>query len=168
MKNIINEVYKNNIKRCLDAKTKWLGSKYEVVKYLSTTDKGNFGEDFTTELLNEIGYDAERVNGGIGDFDILIKKMNIKLEHKLATEDVHDSFQFNALDKDKKYDYVFCLGVSPNEILFNIYPKSDVKKLTTRMTKAEGGYKMTVRNFNMIPLTVENLKDKMKELIRNV
>lgn len=168
METLINEVYRKNITRCLDAKTKWIGSKYEVVKYLSTTDKGNFGEEFTTELLNKIEYDAERVNGGIGDFDILIKKANIKLEHKMATEDVNDSFQFNALDKNKNYDYVFCLGVAPNEIFFNIYPKSDVIKLTTKMTKAYGGYKMTVRNYNMIPLTVENLKDQLKELIKNV
>lgn len=168
MENLINEIYTKNITRCLNAKTKWSGSKYESVKYLTNTDKGNFGEDFTTELLNEIEYDAERVNKGIGDFDILIKRANIKLEHKLATEDVNDCFQFNGLDKNKNYDYVFCLGVTPNEIFFNIYPKSDVIKLTTKMSKAGGGYKITVRNCNMIPLTAETLKNKMKELIINV
>lgn len=152
----------------MPTESKWTDSKYERIKFMSTTDKGNFGENFTTELLNNIGIKAERVNRGIGDFDILLSKYDIKLEHKLATEDVNNSFQFNAFDKNKNYDYVFCLGVSPNELLFDIIEKSYILSLTTRMTKAEGGYKMTTRKDALLSLTVSNLKNKLKGIIRNV
>jgi hypothetical protein len=161
---IIESIYISSSEN-LSVQKKWLNAKYLAIKQASTTEKGKFGETFTNTLLNKIGIDSEIINGGIGDFDLILKQSNIKLEHKLATEDVHDSFQFNALDKNKKYDYVFCLGISPNEIFFEIYPKSQIKTLTTKMTKADGGYKLTTRKHNMLPLTIANLKKKMSEII---
>jgi hypothetical protein len=167
MKDLIESVYIKLVS-AMPTESKWTDSKYERIKLMPTTAKGNFGENFTTKLLNNIGINAKRVNGGIGDFDILLSDYGIKLEHKLATEDTSNSFQFNALDKNKNYDYVFCLGISPNELLFDIIEKSYVLSLTTRMTKADGGYKMTIRNDALFSLTVSNLKRKLKGIIKNV
>lgn len=167
MEDLIESLYKQLVSE-MPTESKWTDSKYERIKLMSTTAKGNFGENFTTKILNNIGINAKRVDGGIGDFDILLSEYDIKLEHKLATEDTNNSFQFNALDKNKNYDYVFCLGISPNALLFDIIEKSYVLSLTTRMTKADGGYKMTARNGALLSLTVSNLKRKLKGIIKNV
>lgn len=59
-----------------------------------------------------------------GDYD---KKINgKKFEIKFATEDKSGNFQFNHLRMDFKYDWLICVGCSPDNIFFRIYPKSDV------------------------------------------
>lgn len=147
---------------------KWKNAKYEYVKSASTTAKGNFGEDLVTRFFNGIGIEAEVVNGGIGDFDIHLSNLDITLEHKLATQDTKNNFQFNAIDKDKYYDYVFCLGITPNSIYFDIVSKAWIKKnLTTRMTKADGGYKMTKPLHQLHELNEVNLRTIVEGLKKN-
>lgn len=149
----------------LETADRWKNSKYECIKTASTTAKGKFGEVFTTTLLNGIGIESTVVNGGKGDFDIELTDLGITFEHKLATIDTNDYFQINAIDKNKNYDYVFCLGITPNKMVFDIIPKSWLKKhLTTNMTKAKGGYKLMRRLDSMIELTEINLRNKLEEL----
>jgi hypothetical protein len=160
------------INECVDAANvyleiadKWRNSKYRNVKETSTTAKGNWGQEFTTQLLNKMGYKASVINGGIGDYDIILNSSKIKLEHKLATEDINCSFQFNSIDKDKNYDFVFCLGVGPDDIYFDIKSKGwCIANLTTKMTKAEGGYKLSLPRKKMIELTENNLRNQINKL----
>ena len=145
----------------LEIADKWNNANpdHRKVKEASTTSKGNWGQEFTKTLLNGMGYQASVINGGIGDYDIYIDGSKIKLEHKLATEDTNDGFQFNAIDKDKDYDFVFCLGVGPNDIYFEIKSKEwCANNLTTKMTKADGGFKLSIPAKKMKKLTEANLR----------
>ena len=167
MKEFVNEELE--ILRSIKKEDIWVGSKYQIVKESSTTGKGNFGENLTNKLLNKLGIASEIINGGIGDFDILIRKKT-KIEHKVATLDTHCSFQFNHIRKNSGYDYVFCLGISPNSLYFKIVSKNDCLKLTTHMTSPkksiikDDSYKMTITKKRMITLTMENLLKEIKEI----
>jgi hypothetical protein len=125
------------------AKSKWFGSKYEKVKYASTTDKGSlFGEALIVAVFTLIGVTATIVNKGKGSFDILAAGK--RWEVKLATEDVNDKFQFNGIKKGVDYDYVICLGVAPNDLWFNIFSKVQCQQLSTPMSKdGSDTYKLT-------------------------
>lgn len=166
---LLKECFNRAIERH-DVAGKWKDSQNERVKRLpSTTAKGDFGQDFIVDFLRGIGIKAEVINGGIGDYDIILHPCGTTFEMKLATEDINNHFQFNAIDKTKKYDYVFCFGVSPNEFYFDIKSKQwCIDNLTTSMTKADGGYKYSAPVKKMILLTEENLRAKIKELTRNV
>ena len=153
---------------------KWAGSKYEEVKKATLSDKGKFGEKVTNDYLTYVDYKSEIINGGIGDYDIELNICDfdviletLKIEHKLATEDVHNSFQFNAIKKDIDYDYVFCLGVSPNDLWFRIRSREWCEQnLTTNMSRdVIGGFKYTERRNRMIPLTEENLKREIEKIV---
>jgi len=129
-----DSILSNQIQHCAGlTKTKWSGSRFEIIKNLATTHKGDFGEEFITDLLNEICVESKRVNKGKGTFDVLARQK--KLEIKTATEDTNGNFQFNGIKKDIDYDYVVCLGVSPNELWFNIFSKDQCQALTTSMIK---------------------------------
>ena len=129
-----DSILSNRVQYCTELnETKWSGSKFAVIKNLATTHKGDFGEEFITDLLNEIGVEAERINKGKGSFDVFAKPK--KLEIKTATEDTNGSFQFNGIKKHIDYDYVVCLGVSPNEMWFNIFSREQCLALTTSMVK---------------------------------
>lgn len=41
-------------------------------------------------------------------------------ELKMATEDVHGSFQFNHIRYHRPYDALLCLGIAPENILFDV------------------------------------------------
>ena len=38
----------------------------------------------------------------------------------------NNTFQFNHVRLDREYDYLFCLGICPHDIFFNIWRKGDV------------------------------------------
>jgi hypothetical protein len=150
---------------------KWYKSKYEVVKAAANTPKGDFGEEVTAALIEEIiGMDAGIINGGKGPFDILIAS-KVTFENKLATEDTSGGFQFNGLKKDVNYDYTFCLGVSPNDLWFGIWSKKEVEELTVSMTKdGSDSFKLSARKsprakYSVMPLTLENFKREVSKIV---
>ena len=149
---------------------KWVGSKNEEVKGWDNTDKGDLGEFHTRDMLKTLDYESEIIDGGIGEFDILLEAPNVtlRLEHKLATEDTNDHFQFNGIKKDVNYDYVFAMGVSPNELCFTILSLEEAQtKLTTKMAKnVEGSYKYMVSKNRMIEYTQENFKREIEKIVK--
>ena len=156
-------------------KSKWSGSKYEEVKKTTLSSKGKFGEKVTNAYLNHINYKSEIINGGIGDYDIELDICDfdvvldtLKIEHKLATEDTHNSFQFNGIKKEIDYDYVYCFGVSPNDLWFIIQTREWCEvNLTTNMSKdVIGAYKYTVHVKSMLPLTVDNFKREIEKIVK--
>ena len=145
--------------------TKWANAKYLFLKQASTTETGTYGETLIVDLLKELGYDAEIVNNGKGDFDTLLNNL-IKLENKTATMDVNGSFQFNAIKKGNiDYDFVFCLGVAYNKMYFEIVSKQFAETLTTQMTTHGGGYKYTSKPKKMKLLNEKNLKKEVSKIV---
>ena len=167
MENIIKEELKYLSTRNED---KWCGSMYEVVKRADMTPKGDFGERVTEKMLKKAGINAKIINGGKGEFDILLLDTGLRLEHKLATEDTNKSFQFNGIKKDVNYDYAYCLGVSPNKLWFAIFPKSTCEDLTVAMTKnGEDSYKLTAKpergRYPLMALTPENFLQEVSKIV---
>ena len=147
--------------------SKWTGSTYEDIKDASMTVKGDFGERVAQRCLQSLGIDAEIINGGKGEFDILCESINTKFENKLATEDTNYSFQFNGIKLDVNYDYVFCLGVTPDELLFEIVPKGDFKKYGSFVPMTKDGkdsWKLTIIKKRMRKYSVNNLRQRLNEL----
>jgi len=141
-------------------KNKWTGSTYEVLKLASPTEKGDWGEDTSTEIVNKIlKIEAKRINKGKGPFDILLTVILKTIEHKLATEDTNGGFQFNGLRKDNKYDFAFLLGVSPESLSFQMYRKKDLKLKTPMTSGGTDSFKKSIPKKKMIPLTAKNLMD---------
>ena len=159
-----------------DKKCKWRlkttsGTNYGLVKDAPTTIKGTFGEELVALFMDKIvGVPTEIIDGGKGPYDLRTQS-NVTFEVKLATEDSHGGFQFNGLKKDVEYDYAFCLGVSPNELWFGIWPKKDVKELTTSMSKnGSDTYKLTARKtanakYPVILLTEESFYREVSKIV---
>jgi len=151
---------------------KWKDSTFEVVKKAPKTPQGDFGEYVTRDIIRSIcKLEAERINEGKGDFDILVATI-LEMEHKLATEDSNNMFQFNNIKKKAIYDYVFTLGVSPEHLWFNIWSKNYiVVNCTTHMSKNAGdSYKFSATanpdgKHSLLPLTVKNLKKEVAKIV---
>jgi len=159
---IIQEVLEKHIEK-INQNNIWAESIFQPIKHDSTTGKGDFGQNLLVELLKEIGIPAEVVNGGIGDYDIYLPTYNLKIEAKFATQDTNKRFQFNAFDKTKDYDLAMVVGCTPTGLYFDFIEKSEIQKLTTSQTKADGGFKMNRGLNNMKPLTAANFQQESQQ-----
>lgn len=138
---------------------KWEGHDFHNLKLMSTTEKGNMGEDFLSNILKKCGYEnVEVVKGRRGQYDVEIKDApnTAQFEVKVATEDIHSNFQFNGVRYDTNYTHLFCLGISPNDIKYLIINKNDLNQHTlVSMAKgSNASFKLTkskdvLRNFNI-------------------
>ena len=125
---------------------KWVKSLFSVIKVLPTSNKGEVAEMYIHQLCLTKKIPAERNPAKRDSYDILINKKRVEI--KLATEDTTGKFQFNGIRYDRSYDFVLVLGVSPNDVYFNIFSKSDVTtdragKLVSMAKYAAGSYKLT-------------------------
>lgn len=103
--------------------SKWTGATLESFRHVANTNRGQIGEDFLRRYLDIHG--IKTGNGSrLTPTDLTIA--NAKFEVKTASEDVGGSYQFNHIRLDREYDYLLCLGVSPESIRFNAWRKGVV------------------------------------------
>jgi hypothetical protein len=77
-----------------------------------------------------------------------IKIDNIEFELKTATEDINNHFQFNHVRYHRPYQALLCLGVSPANLYFGVWSKSQVLtgeagRLVTMEKGANASFKLT-------------------------
>lgn len=131
---------------------KWQDGDFVGIKILSNTKVGSVGQDFIESLCStlsipiEFPINTKKQRATQSPWDI--KLFNITFELKTATEDTTGNFQFNHIRYHRTYDAVLCLGISPNELLFNIYSKADVVtgkagNLVSMEKGANASYKLT-------------------------
>lgn len=161
---------KNNIWFNADGSSK----RNTIWKYCSNTEKGDAGEELVRQVLYSIfkplfgEVEVEIVNKGKGEYDIKLTVVStgetVTFEVKTATKDTNKSYQFNGIKKNVNYDFIFCLGVSPDNFYFKISSKQHLcPKLTTLMSKnIPGCYKYSRNESKLSELTPINLFNKLK------
>ena len=75
-----------------------------------------------------------------------------------ATEDVKGAFQFNHIRYHRPYDAILCVGIAPNDILFDAWPKATVAtggagRLVTMDKGSSATWKLTKRADSLRPIS---------------
>jgi len=148
---------------------KWSNKPLYPVKILANSSKGDLAEAFITELCKLLGFKVEGGTTRLGDYDLEIN--NKKFEVKMATEDLSGNFQFNHLRYDYTYDWVLCLGISPEEILFEIYSKSDMAtgkagKLVSMGRGQNSSFKLTKPKGTLKP--IDGFKERLLSCVGEI
>jgi hypothetical protein len=78
-------------------------------------------------------------------------------EVKTASLGANGTFQFNHVRLDRKYEYLLCLGICPEEIVFNMWRKGEVAEgqagHLVRMAEGQAvTYKITKKRSDMRPI----------------
>lgn len=118
--------------------TIWTDAPLEPFRRVANTNRGDIGEDFVQRYLQRHGIVANRLGSRISAADL---EIGGKLfEVKTASEDKGGAFQFNHVRLDRTYDYLFCLGIRPDSILFDAWRKGAVSEgaAGTLVRMAEG------------------------------
>lgn len=132
----------------------WQGSPLVGYRQLGNTNRGEIGEEFVRRYVTSHGFRA-RNGGRTSRTDLRIEAS--KFEVKTASLGANGTFQFNHVRLDRDYDYLFCLGVCPSEIVFNMWRKGMVaeSKAGKLVRMAEGQavtYKLTKKLDDMRPI----------------
>jgi len=132
----------------------WQGSPLIGYRQLGNTNRGEIGEEFVRRYLKEAGIAV--ANGGrtaLTDMQIAEHPFEVKT----ASLGANGTFQFNHVRMDRKYEYLLCLGICPEQIVFNMWRKGEVAEGTagTLVRMAEGQsvtYKLTKKLSDMRPI----------------
>ena len=125
----------------------WQGSPLIGYRMLGNTNRGEIGEEFIRRYLAH--HEIEVGNGGrTSRTDLRVG--NLRFEVKTASLGANQTFQFNHVRLDRQYDYLLCLGICPNHVVFDMWRKGMVaeNRAGTLVRMAEGQavtYKLTKR-----------------------
>ena len=119
----------------------WQGSPLFGYRLLGNTNRGEIGEEFVRRYLRDNGIEVE--NGTRTDpTDFRIG--SIQFEVKTASLGVNGTFQFNHIRLDRDYTYLICLGICPNQVVFNMWRKGEVAEgKAGRMVRMSEGQAVT-------------------------
>ena len=142
----------------------WRDSPLAGYRNLGNTNRGEIGEEFVRRFLSRKGIDVG--NGSrTSRTDMTIEGR--RFEVKTASLGANGTFQFNHVRLDRQYEYLLCLGICPNSIVFNMWRKGEVAegKAGSLIRMAEGQavtYKLTKR------LDAMESIDRLPHLIREI
>lgn len=115
----------------------WIDSPFAGYRRLGNTNRGEIGEAFVRRYLEACG--IETSNGDrTSETDVRIA--GHRFEIKTASLGANGTFQFNHVRLDRRYDYLLCLGICPNAVVFNMWRKGEVaeEKAGRLVRMAEG------------------------------
>ena len=143
----------------------WRDSPLVGYRMLGNTNRGEIGEEFIRRYLaqNEI----EVGNGGrTSRTDLQIG--GVRFEIKTASLGVNGTFQFNHVRMDRDYDHLLCLGICPNEVVFEMWRKGAVaENRAGRLVRmAEGQavtYKLTKRLDEL--QSIQQLPERVRQVL---
>jgi len=147
---------------------KWIDQPLYPIKILANSSKGDLAEEFVMEYCKELGFKVEFGASRLGDYDLDMEGK--KFEVKMATEDLTGHFQFNHIRYDYKYDFILCIGLTPDSILFEIYTKADVAtgKAGSLVSMGRGqnsSFKLTKPKNTLKPIS--ELNESLKSIFNN-
>ncbi len=125
----------------------WQNSPLIGCRFLGNTNRGEIGEEFIRRFLGAHGIPV--ANGSrTSRTDMAIGETRVEV--KTASLGANGTFQFNHIRLDRDYDYLFCLGICPSAIVFDMWKKGHVaeNKAGRLVRMAEGQavtYKLTKR-----------------------
>ena len=140
----------------------WQGSPLSGYRGLGNTNRGAIGEEFIRRYVSSAGI---QVIGGGRTATTDMQIADRRFEVKTASLGANGTFQFNHVRLDRRYAYLLCLGICPNEVVFNMWRKGEVAegRAGTLVRMAEGQaatYEIAKKLADMRP--IDELPDTLR------
>lgn len=101
----------------------WLDSRLMDYRLLGNTNRGEIGEEFVRRYLRNAGMQISHGNR-TEEIDLVVE--GFPAEIKTASLGANGTFQFNHIRLDRGYDFLICIGICPDEIVFNMWTSDEV------------------------------------------
>lgn len=154
--------------------------KFSKIRDFEGNAIGQIGEEYIKLIVSEI---TEIVDDGVihNEYDILTKSgkyIEVKTARKGRT---NNTFQFNGINPRYNYDFLICLGVCEDKLLYRIFFKSETQYIHKERNHfiIQGDYKrqlvqMNPDNHVNLKLTINlndlydisNIIDELKKILK--
>ena len=95
------------------------------IRFFEGNAIGQIGHAFLIRILNELGIDHnDQQYGEHTEYDLISN--NKKIEIKTARNSTRNTCQFNGLNPNYNYDFVFLLGIKKEEIRYKLISKKKI------------------------------------------
>ena len=144
----------------------WQDSPLVGYRLLGNTNRGEIGEEFIRRYLHAAGIEVA-YGGRTSATDMTISHHSFEV--KTASLGSNGTFQFNHVRLDRRYDYLLCLGICPNAIVFNMWRKGDVaEERAGRLVRMAEGQSVTYKITKTLDemQDIEKLPGALRETIR--
>ena len=132
----------------------WADSPLIGYRMLGNTNRGEIGEEFVRRYLGNAGF---KIGNGsrTSEIDMVIEEQ--RTEVKTASLGANGTFQFNHVRLDRNYSFLLCLGVCPEQVVFNVWHKDEVidglaGRLVMMAQDQDVTYKITKKLDDMRPV----------------
>ena len=130
----------------------WQNSPLIGYRLLGNTNRGEIGEEFVRRYLTAAGMKVSNGNR-TSKTDLTIEGRQFEI--KTASLGANGTFQFNHVRMDRQYEFLLCLGICPQRVVFDLWRKGEVaeNRAGTLVRMAEGQavtYKLTKRLDDML------------------
>lgn len=111
--------------------------KFSKIKFFEANAVGSIGEKFVKTIMSDFG-NVKNQNITHDEYDVYMDN-GIKFEVKTARKGDKNTFQFNGINPSYNYDYLICIGVCLDKIVYRIFKKNNIQY---QHTKEDRGYRM--------------------------
>lgn len=130
----------------------WQDSPIIGYRLLGNTNRGEVGEKFVIRYLAHFGIIVESGKNRTSETDVKIG--SVTFEVKTASIGANGTFQYNHVRLDRNYNYLLCVGLCPQKVVYSLWRKGEVAEgaAGTLVRMAEGQsvtFKLTKKLSNM-------------------
>lgn len=131
--------------------------KFSKIKDFEANAIGQIGEIFIKKIVSSITPIID--DGDIHDEYDILTESGIYLEVKTARKGrKNDTFQFNGINPSYNYNYLICIGITEDQLLYRIFLKSEIEYIhkDKKHYVIQGNFKKQLVKMN--PNNLVNLK----------
>ncbi|MDR2683847.1 MAG: hypothetical protein LBB53_00505 [Prevotellaceae bacterium] len=155
-------------------------AKFAKISDLEGNAVGQIGEEYAKFLVSQF---SDIIDDSVihDEYDILTKS-GIYFEVKTARKgSKNNTFQFNGINPNYNYNYLLCIGICENAVLFRIFEKKDIsyhhkdrkfyikqndfeKQLVSMNPNNNVNFKLTLNLKHL--LNIENIETQLTEILK--
>lgn len=99
--------------------------KFSKIRDFEANAIGQIGEEYIKAIISEV---TDIIDDGVihNEYDVLTKNgkyFEVKTARKGRS---NNTFQFNGINPNYNYDFLICLGISENSILYRMFSKNEI------------------------------------------
>lgn len=165
----LNDILKNIIER----KHEELGlgknynSIFSKIKDFEANAIGQIGEEYARIICREITNIEQNNDDTVhNEFDISTKA-GVRIEVKTARLGKRGTFQFNGIEPRRNYDYILCIGICLDKVVYRIFSHNDIEynhPMRKYFIKQDNGFSKQLVQMNPDNLVSYKLTTSQKQM----
>ncbi|MBQ9312513.1 MAG: hypothetical protein IJ213_05645 [Bacteroidales bacterium] len=140
---------------------------FSKIKDFEANAIGQIGEEYARQICRRIVDIEQEDNENVHDEFDISTETGLKIEIKTARLGKTNTFQFNGIEPRRNYDYILCIGICLDRVVYRIFSHKDIKyvhEVRKYYVVQNGNFKKQLVKMNPDNLVSYKLTTSLKEM----